>query len=98
MASYEAPGLKTHIMSFRTQPYGSYQGTAEARHRQCNCRGPLRGQKHLTTKPHGSSASPVEAPMPQNAELVTRPYGERGCRRRKRARLCVESMHILPLL
>jgi hypothetical protein len=34
--------------------------------------------------------------MPQNEELVTKPYEERGCRKKKHTGLCVEQMRILP--
>jgi hypothetical protein len=65
-------------MSFKMQPYESWQGTVEARHRQYNCRDRLQGQKRLTTKLRVSSDSLVEAPMPRNEELVTKPCGEPG--------------------
>jgi hypothetical protein len=98
MASSAALVLRMLIMLFKMQPYESCQDTVEVRHRQCTCQDRLRGQQHLTTKPRGSSVSLVEAPMPRNAELVTKPCGERGYRGQKRAGLSSEQMRILPPL
>jgi len=85
-------------MLFKMRPYESWQVTVEARHQQSNCQDHLRGQKRLTTKPRESSDSLVEAPMPQNEELVTKLCGEPGCREKKRVGLSAKPMHILPPL
>src|SRR5262249_29935470 len=96
MASSGALGLRTLIMSFKMQPYESWQSTVEARHQQSNCQDHLRGQKRLTTKPRGSSDSLVEAPRPKNKELVTKLCGEPSCRGKKRVGLSAKPMLYLP--